>query len=95
MMGESGNAKSSALGVLAALLALSNTASAFTLHPCPVLAHARQASRASSQSALRLGRARMSSVVAGGGIGREPPKPLPKYTTEAVGTNIPKADSAR
>jgi len=93
MMGESGNAKCSALGVLAALLALSNTASAFTLHPCPVLAHARQASRA--MPTLRLGRARMSSVVAGGGIGREPPKPLPKYTTEAVGTNIPKADSAR
>lgn len=38
--------------------------------------------------------ARMSSVVQDG-AGRLPPKPLAKYTTEPVGTNIPKADSGK
>jgi hypothetical protein len=86
-----------ALIVLASLAPCSAYAPTFV---SPVLRPARQAGRDGGvhrgSHVATVGRiaARMSNV-AQDGAGRVPPKPLAKYTTEPVGTNIPKADSAK
>ena len=83
------------LGVLG-LVALASLAS-----PCaafvPALGQPRLLGGCSRAVAALHGRARhprMSSAPPQDG-GRVPPKPLAKYTTEPVGSNLPKADSAK
>ena len=81
------------LGVLG-LVAVASLAS-----PCaafvPALGRPRLLGGGVRAAAALPGRARMSSAPPQDGAGRLPPKPLAKYTTEPVGSNLPKADSAK
>ena len=82
---------------LLCLLAVANLAACAAFASCASLATplAQRRRVGNSAGAAAACRARMSSAAPQDGAGRLPPKPLAKYSTEPVGTNLPKADSAK
>ena len=78
---------------LLCLLVVANIAACAAFASCASLATPLAQRRRLGAAQPR--RARMSSAAPKDGAGRLPPKPLAKYSTEPVGTNLPKADSAK